>query len=294
MQQVNDLLETQRILATILPLVPKLTAALLVLLVFWLLYRSTRRPLSAVLRRAQVHEALIRLLVDSVYRISLLALALLMAASQLGINVAAAIAGIGVVGVALGLAAQDTVANMIAGFVIFWDKPFSVGDFLTVAERFGEVREITLRTTRIRTPDNTYVVIPNRQIMDGVLVNYSMYGETRINVPIGIAYKEFIPQAREVLTRAAGAVEGVLSNPAPDVVVISLSGSSVELTVRVWTDDMSRERVIFYRTLEVCKLALDEAGIQIPYPHLQLFVENVDDRVWGKAAALAAGGGQAL
>jgi small conductance mechanosensitive channel len=211
-----------------------------------------------------------------------------MAASQLGLNVAAALAGLGVAGLAVGLAAQDSIANMIAGFLIFWDKPFGVGDYLTVGDSYGEVRGITIRTTRIRTNENKYVVIPNKQIMDGVLINHSMFGETRVNVPLGIAYKEYVPEARRVLLKALQSVDGVLENPAPDIVVESLGGSSVNLVVRVWIQDMSAEKPVFYRTLEACKLALDAAGIQIPYPHLQLFVENVEDRVWDRVAELPA------
>lgn len=94
-----------------------------------------------------------------------------MAASQLGVNIGAALAGLGVVGIAVGFAAQETIANMIAGFLIFWDRPFKVGDFITTEEKYGEVREITMRTTRIRTMENTYVVIPNKQIIGDTLVN---------------------------------------------------------------------------------------------------------------------------
>lgn len=282
-----DLLDAQYTMNMLIAFVPKVIAALAVLLVFWILFRATRTALAKMLARAGFHAALIGLVVDNVYRFTLALFAVVMAASQLGINVGTVLAGIGVVGIAVGLAAQDTVANMIAGFLIFWDKPFKVGDFLSIGDLYGEVREITIRTTRIRTQSNTYVVIPNRKIIDDVLVNHSMYGETRVNVPIGIAYKEYIPQARTALLEAAKSVEGVSAQPAPDVVVRELGGSSVDLAVRVWVDDASHERPIFHRTLEACKLALDAAGIQIPYPHLQLFVENVEPRVWEQVAAVS-------
>src|SRR5690606_22609404 len=113
---------------------------------------------------------------------------------------------------------QETVANMIVGFLIFWDRPFKIGDYISTEERYGEVKEITLRTTRIRTLDNTYVVIPNRQIIGATLVNHSMYGETRVVVPVGIAYKEDIAKARAVLLTALRQVTGVMRHPEPDVV----------------------------------------------------------------------------
>jgi small-conductance mechanosensitive channel len=288
MQELLSLETAEQLRSMVVAFSPRVFAALFVLFVFWVVFRVVRRLLTTVFRRVGIDKNLTHLLLDNVLRVALAIIALIMAASQLGLNVAAALAGLGVAGIAVGLAAQDSIANMIAGFLIFWDKPFSVGDFLTIGELYGEVRVITIRTTRLRTVENKYVVIPNRQIMDSVLVNHSMYGETRVNVPLGIAYKEHIPKAREVLLEALQSVEGILTSPAPDVVVEGLGGSSVNLSVRVWIDEMSMERLTFNRTLEACKLALDGAGIQIPYPHLQLFVEKVEDRVWDKLGRLPA------
>ena len=271
----------------LLDLLPNLATALLIYAAFWAFVRITRPALRRTLRRAEFEEALVRLLVDNVYRYALLLIALVMAASQLGINVGAMLAGLGVAGIAVGFAAQDSIANTIAGFLIFWDKPFQVGDFITTRNHYGSVTNITMRTTRIRTLDNTYVVIPNRAIIEEVLVNHSMFGETRVRVPVGIAYKESIPRAREVMLAAARTVEGVHPEPEPRVVVTELGSSSVNLAVLVWTDP-EQERFVFVRVLEACKLALDEAGIQIPFPHLQLFVDDVQDRVWEKAARLPA------
>ncbi len=290
MQEFLSLFDPNRVADMLLGFVPRLAAALLVFLLFWLLVRLTRPTLRALLRRADIAETLTKLLVDNVYRFVILGLGLVMAASQLGINVGAALAGIGVAGIAVGFAAQDSIANSIAGFLIFWDKPFQVGDYVTTQGRYGKVRNITMRTTRIRTMENTYFVIPNRKMIEEALINHSMYGETRVNVPVGIAYKENIPQAREVLLKAAGSIEGVLDDPAPAVVVTELGNSSVNLEVRVWIAEASDERRVFFATLEACKLALDEAGIEIPFPHLQLFVDTVEDSVWQGAAALIGSG----
>ncbi|MEP6991683.1 MAG: mechanosensitive ion channel family protein [bacterium] len=275
--------------AALLVIAPKVVAALVVVLFFWVVLRITRQPFRAALRRAHFADGLTKLLVDGLYRGILVLLGLVMAASQLGINVSALLAGVGVASIALGFAAQETVANMISGFLIFWDRPFQIGDYITTQTRYGEVREITLRTTRIRTNDNTFVVIPNRQIIGDTLVNHSMYGETRVIIRVGIAYRERIAHAREVLLAAAARVDGVMKAPAPDVVTDALGDSSVNLLVRVWIDNASLEKPIGYRVLEACKVALDEAGIQIPFPHRQLIIEHVEDRVWTGAAALVSG-----
>jgi small conductance mechanosensitive channel len=273
-------LTREEVLSIAAAILPKLAAAILVFLAFLVLLRVVQPALRAVLRRANFAPALIHLLVDGVVRGAVLVLGLVMAASQLGINIAAALAGLGVLGIAVGFAAQETIANMIAGFLIFWDRPFKVGDWVTTQDRYGEVRDITLRTTRIRTLDNTYVVIPNKQVIGELLVNHSMYGETRVNVPIGIAYKESIAEARGVMLEAVAGIEGVLREPAPSVVAGGLGDSSVDLMVRVWIAQAVDEVPVRFRVVEACKIALDKAGIEIPFPHLQLFVDDVTDRVW--------------
>ncbi len=284
LEKILALLDFRSLATKGVEFLPGLVAGLLILLLFWIVYRITRVTLKAVFRRAGFHETLIYFLVDNVYRLLLFSFGLVMAVDQVGINVGAALAGLGVAGIAIGFAAQDSLANIIAGFLIFWDKPFQVGDWVTVSEQYGKVVEITLRTSRIRTNRNTYVVIPNKNIIDVVLENHTKHGETRVEIPIGIAYKESIPRAREVLLAAVEGVEGVVGKPAPDLVVEACGSSSVDLRVRVWIEDASLEQQVFYQVMEACKLGLDKAGIEIPYPHLQLFLEKIEDRVWQRAA----------
>ena len=150
-----------------------------------------------------------------------------------------------------------------------------------------------MRTTRLRTMENTYVVIPNKQIIGDLLVNHSMYGETRVNVPLGIAYKESIDEARRVLLDAVRPIAGVLDVPPPEVVAMELGDSSVNLQLRVWIADAALERKVFHDVMEAAKKALDAAGIEIPFPHLQLFVEDVRDRVWTGAARTRDGASRA-
>lgn len=281
----------EQLVAFAITAVPRIVAAVIVLVLFWVALRLSQPALRSILRRARFADALVRLLVDGVYRGALILLGAIMAASQLGINVGAALAGVGVVGLAVGFAAQETISNTISGFLIFWDRPFKVGDYVTAQDRYGEVREITLRTTRLRTLENTYVVIPNKEIMGNLLVNHSMYGETRVNVPVGIAYKEKIAEARTTLLGAVRGVEGVMDDPPPEVIARGLGSSSVDLEVRVWIDDARLERPVFFRVIEASKVALDRAGIEIPFPHLQLFIEDVRERIWERGERFAARAG---
>jgi small-conductance mechanosensitive channel len=269
---------------------PDLFMAIVILLAFLVGSRLTRRPLTSALQRSGLAEALIYLLVDKIYHYAVLVLGIVMALDQLGVNIAAALAGVGVVGIAVGFAAQDTLSNVISGIMIFADKPFKVGDWITTADVYGRVSEITLRTTRIRTNQNTWIIIPNRAIIDSVLENHSKRGGMRVDVPVGIAYKEDIDQARAVLLEAMKDIPDQSSHLEPDVAVVSLGNSSVDLEVRVWIEDPGQLRPTQAAVVEASKKALDAAGIEIPFPHLQLFVDNVQDKVWeGLRGATARG-----
>lgn len=284
-EQLFAQIDAPAVLETLLTrYLPNLLVAIAILTAGYFFARFTRPPLRKALRRADFSTGLVDLLVDNLYTVVVLVMAGIMAADQVGINVTAALAGMGVAGIAVGFAAQDSLANTIAGFLIFWDKPFTVGDFVEVEDEYGEVTEITLRTTRIRTRNNTYVVIPNKEIIDGVLVNHSMYGETRVDIPVGIAYKEDIDEARSALLDAVSSIDGTLDDPESRVVVVGLGDSSIDLEVRVWIREAQDERPVTFRAIEACKKALDDAGIEIPFPHLQLFVDDVAPTVFERAS----------
>lgn len=286
LERIREFLDVRELLTQLVEFLPRFATAVVIVIVAVVFYRISRKVLVKGFEKADFQPALTGLLVDNLYRYAIYAVAFIMALDQLGVNVTAALAGIGVLGIAMGFAAQDSVANVISGILIFWDKPFEVGDWIETEGEYGRVTEITLRTTRIRTPRNTYVVVPNKRVIDEVLENYSKHGELRVDAVVGIAYKEDIPTARKVLLAAVRQVEGILEDPAPDVVVDELGGSSVNLKVRGWIARAARNRATYFQLLEASKLALDEADIEIPFPHLQLFVDNVEQPVWDKLGEL--------
>jgi small conductance mechanosensitive channel len=262
---------------------PSLLAACLIIVFFWVLFRATRSALRHLLIRTGFEPALVGMVVN-VYRFAILAFGFVMAASQLGINVGAALAGLGVVGLTIGFAAKDSLSNIMAGFLIFWDKPFHVGQWITVGDNYGKVAEITMRTTRVQTRDNKWVMIPNATVIDQVLINHSANGETRLQIPVGIDYSADIANARTVILAAVGRLSSVLKSPPPSVVVSDLGASSVDLLVFVWIQNAEDEKPVFFAVVEAVKLALDAAGIQIPFPQMDLSVRSVEPRVWDAAA----------
>ncbi len=278
-----DHLNVELLLTQFVDWLPSLFAAALIFLFFWLLFRLTRSAFRHLLARTGFEAALIGMLVN-VYRFVLLALGIVMAASQLGINVGAALAGLGVVGLTIGFAAKDSLSNVMAGFLIFWDKPFHVGEWVTLGEHYGKIAEITMRTTRVQTRDNRWVIIPNASVIDQVLVNHSTNGATRLQIPVGVGYSDDIPKARRAILDAMREVDKVLESPAPAVVVNDLGASSVDLLVFVWIQNAEDEKPIFFAVVERVKAALDQAGVSIPAPQLDLSVRSIEPKLLQMAA----------
>lgn len=287
MERILELIDLEQLTNTVIAYLPNIIAAFLVMTLAYVFYRLTRIALKGLLGRWELQPPLIRMLVDAFYKYTILMLGLVTALGQLGVDITAAVTGLGVAGIAIGFAAQDAIANVIASLSIFIDKPFLVGDMIRVNEHYGSVSEITMRTTRIQTAQNSYIIIPNKTIVDSNVQNLSKYGDYRVDVPLGIAYKEDIAAARQALLDCVKGDPDVKTEPAPSVAVVNLGASSVDLSLRVWTGDAKLEPALLVRYIEKGKLALDRAGIQIPYHHLQLFIDGIEDSVVDKIQRVA-------
>jgi len=182
------------------------------------------------------------------------------------------------VGIAVGFAAQSTLSNFIAGITLLIERPFRIGDWVNINGQDGKVVKIALRTTWLRTRDNIFAMIPNDSVASSDIINFSAEGITRLNLSVGIAYKESVVKAREVILPVLLAHKEVLQKEslAPRVMVDSLSASSVDLKIQVWItpDNLDVQPRIIAELRERVKQALDDAGIEIPFPHLQLFIDG--------------------
>jgi MscS family membrane protein len=194
---------------------------------------------------------------------------LIIALSRLGIDITAFAAALGVGGLALSLAAKDTIADAIAGFIILTDRPFRIGDRIEIEEigTWGDVMDIGLRTTRIRTRDNRMVIVPNSTIGSNQVINYS-YPDPRyrIETHVGIAYGTDIEMARRTIIETVQHVEGVLQDMPVDALYIKMGDSAMVFRVRWWIESYVDTRRMFDRVHTVLQQALDEAGIEMPFP----------------------------
>ncbi|MBU1168030.1 MAG: mechanosensitive ion channel family protein [Proteobacteria bacterium] len=204
----------------------------------------------------------------------------------LGINVMPFIAGAGIVGVAIGFAAKDTLSNLIAGILLIIDRPFEVGDRIEVwstpagSSSWGDVVDIGLRATKIRTTDNIIVIIPNNEIMMRDIVNYTINSASiRVRVNIGVAYDTNIAKAKEVIASVARDVTWVMTDPPPKVVVRNFGESSVDLQLRVWISDARKRMDTISEITDRVKEAFDNAGIEIPYPKRDITITHKNEGV---------------
>ena len=265
-------IDKQFFLDTLWTFIPNVLSALSVVFFSILFYLVTARIFEAALRRTPMQPSLIKITVRSLYRGTVIIIALIFVFGKLGVNVTAALAGLGVISLAIGFAAQQTLANIFAGFGIFVDDLFRREHWIKIGEHYGEVMDITLRTTKIRTLDNTLISIPNSMVSSLPVVNLSEQGILRITTTVTIPYSESVEYTRKVLLLALRKMKGALKDPAPHVVVKEFGESGVELYVRIFVSEPGFEQRYYYALTELCKQTLDEANITIPFPQRDIHI----------------------
>ncbi len=269
LERLQEIFNADRIANAAAHFIPRLIIALAVFLVFYLLYRVLNFLLARVTRRAGVEPTAATFLLVAV-RYVVLIVGVVLALEELGLDVTTILEGLGIVGLALGFAAKDTLSNIIAGFFLFWDKPFVIGDLIEVSDEYGEVRAITMRTTRIVTVDGKLVSIPNSVIVNSKIRSYTMIPHLRLDIDVTIGVNERIDEAREVILDTVRRDERFLKEPPPEVVVITLGDYFVKIALKVWLRDPRIHIPVREELREAIKNALDKSGIVMPYETIEL------------------------
>ena len=221
--------------------------------------------LGKVLRKVKgMDETLIKFLENIVYY-ALMIVVLLTALGKLGVETTSFLAILGAAGLAVGLALKDSLGNFASGVMIILFKPFKVGDTVTAGGATGTVKEVGIFSSIFITPDNQKIIVPNAAITKGSITNINAYETRRIDLVIGVDYKDDIKKAKEVLTTVINSHEKVLKDKPIGIVVSELAESSVNFTINVWVQTSDFAEVKFY-LLENIKLSFDKEGITIPTP----------------------------
>lgn len=252
---------------------PKVITAILILIIGLWLSKKIVHLTQKLMAKRGVDITLQKFLGDLISW-ALKILVFITAISQVGVETTSFIAILGAAGLAVGLALQGSLANFAGGALIMIFKPFKVGDLIEAQGEIGSVKEIQIFVTKIISPGNKLVIIPNGTLSNGNIKNYTELGQLRVDLTFGVGYGEDIKKTKEVLMKVLTENEKVLKEPAPSVNVSELADSSVNFAVRPWATPTDYWDV-YFGTIEAVKYALDKEGIEIPYPHQVEIRKNV-------------------
>jgi len=246
---------------------PNLVAAALILMIGFWLSGWVARQVGHLFDDLEQVDATLRGVLTSIVRYAILVIVFVAALSQLGVQTTSILAALGAAGLAIGLALQGTLANVAAGVMLLWLRPFRVGDYIDAGGVSGTVKEVRLFASEIHTWDGVYQFVPNSELWNKRVINYSRLPTRLVQVKYGVAYGDDIGKGKSVLLALAKSDERVISDPEPQIFVSMLGDNAVELSLRVWVvrDD-------YWSTLrdlnEKGKSALESAGLTIPFPQL--------------------------
>ncbi|MCU7919869.1 MAG: mechanosensitive ion channel [Candidatus Thiodiazotropha sp. (ex Dulcina madagascariensis)] len=248
----------------VIPWGTKVMMALLVFIIGRWLARVLTKTLEKIMIKGAIDQMLVSFLGNIAYA-ALLAVVVLAALEQLGVNTTSALAILGAAGLAVGLALKDSLTSFAAGVMLIIFRPFKLGDFVEAGGVSGVVEDIRIFHSVLRTGDNREITMPNAQIYSDTIINYSARETRRIDLVIGIGYTDDIKKARDLIMGILEAEETVLKEPAPTVMLLELGESSVDFAVRPWvkSSDYWTTRADL---LEAIKTTFDKEGISIPYP----------------------------
>lgn len=249
----------------------------LMALSFYVVWLLLSRALTSNLSRHHMDSSLEQLCKNTL-SVTLITLGSITVLAQFGFDVVSIIAGLGIVGIAVGFAAQSTLANFIAGITLLIERPFRIGDWVKIHGEEGRVVRIAFRTTWLRTRDNIFTMIPNESVATSDIINFSVEGSTRIRIPLGIGYKESVAEVRTLIMPILTAHPMVVCNEQLQarVQMREIGESALILSAQVWVQarDVEVKGRISCELLEQIQRKLEHAGIEMPYRNLQLHLDE--------------------
>lgn len=246
---------------------------------YYVLWAVSGQMVSSVLKHYDLNASIEQLL-KNLLLVLILVLAFATVMAKFGFDIFSIVAGLGIAGLAVGWASQSTLANFIAGIVILVEQSFQVGDWIRLGDKEGRVVKISLRATQILDRDNIIIIIPNSAVASSEVVNLTSKKMIRFDVKTRIGLHADITKARSAIIKTLQKDEVVLKHPAPIATVDGIGESGINIIVRFWVAPLSVARipVIKENINEKIKRALDDAGVEVPYPYMKLILDDgVDD-----------------
>ena len=270
MEYFDELIEQAPELATIYG--TKILMALAIFIIGKFIANMLQRFTASLMRKRRIDDTVVSFISNMVWSV-VFAFTVIATLSQFGVQTASLVAVIGAAGLAVGLALQGSLSNFAAGVLIVIFRPCRIGDYIEAAGVSGTVDEITIFSTRLITPDNKVVIAPNSAIMDGTITNYSARKTRRLDLTVGVAYDADIALVKKVLNQVISDNTLCLETPAPTVGILELADSSINFAVRPWVNTPDYWAAYFAMQEEM-RIALDKAGVEIPFPQLDLHMQK--------------------
>ena len=249
---------------------------IIILIIGWMFAGWASRTVDSLLGKSPKMDETLRKFFASMVRYAVIIFTILAVLSQFGVETTSFIAVLGAMGLAVGLALQGTLGHVASGVMLLLFRPFKIGDFIDGGGVSGTVEAISLFTTTMNTPDNVHIIVPNGQLWDTAIKNFSHNATRRVDMVMGIGYGDSIDAAMKAILEIANADERVHKDPAPMVAVGELADSSVNIIVRVWCNAGDYWGLKFDMT-KAMKERFDADGISIPFPQRDVHLINSND-----------------
>jgi small conductance mechanosensitive channel len=256
----------------LMPWAINITMALVIFIVGRMVVNIVINITKKLMTRAKMDEMLVGFL-GSIMRWILLLFVIIAALSQLRVDTTSLIALLGAAGLAIGLSLQGSLQNFAAGVMLIVFRPFQKGDFVEIGGTTGVVEQIGIFTSTLVTPDNKEIIVPNGSIYSSTITNYSARDTRRVDMVFGIGYGDDIQKAKRILSDIIAADERVLAEPAPVIALGELGDSSVNFLVRPWVNS-GDYWALLWETNEKVKQAFDDNGISIPFPQMDVHINQ--------------------
>lgn len=244
--------------------------AVVILLAGWYVARMLKKFTYSLIPEKKVDRTVATFVSELVYY-AVLAIVLIVFLSKIGIQTTSLAAILGASALAIGYSLKDSISQLTAGMILVGTHPFKYGDTVELMGIQGDVKKVTLLYTIMTTGDNQEITLPNNQVLNGKIINYSKNKTRRINFSISIGYDDDIDHAKSLLLSIASSDPRFLKNPAPIAFVQNLGDSSVSLLLRVWVDHEDYSLMIYFLA-ETIKKKFDAENISIPYPQREIRV----------------------
>lgn len=267
--RLSEIFDPAALGADLAELLANLIVGLIVFTVYYIAWLLLRRFIRPLLGNTNMDETTLSF-TQTVLKYTVLIIGGVNALSAADVNTASLLASLGIAGLTVGFAARDAFSNLISGLMIFLDRPFVIGDLVEIEDNYGRVEQITLRSTRIVTPDGKMLAVPNSDIINKTVASYTNFPHLRLDIPVTVGVTEDLGRVRRLLLGLVADNPDYLSEPPPRVVVTALNDYNVAMELQAWIRDERSHVPVRSALREQVFEALNAAGVDMPFETIEV------------------------